>query len=110
MEPDEYDYDRNNEAAKPLPDTYEIIKKTPRLSRMCDASKRQCHNAMIKFAEAKNQEIAVAFLNWVQTDFHDYEHLPDHMWTDWSKDEQGNFIKITTAELFLKYKQSRNEK
>lgn len=104
MEPDEYNYDRNNEAAKPLPDTFSVISHTPRLSRMCDASKRQCHNAMVKYAEAKSQEVATEFLDWVMTEVSNSGIDEEGGWHIMPDD---NGVHLTTKELFLKYKQSR---
>lgn len=116
MEPDEYDYDRNNEAAKPMPktdggDRADIaIKYVPcrcddayssrgLAAPDCPYHSTDPESAMEEYAEVKSQEVAIDYLNWWINE--DFVIRRDGNFQD-------GFDMLTPAQLFLKYKQSKD--
>jgi|SRR5579871_1307132 len=126
MEPDEYEYDFRNEAAKPLP----MISKEEALFNYFDPDSQDCQTpredlrlsitlnpsldrieaAMEEYAksyaESKSQEVAIGF----------HQFVMDNVGMQ-GKDEKGYWHilngdtsnPLTTDELFLKYLQSKEQ-
>lgn len=116
MEPDEFDYDRNNEAAKPLPDSFATKiftdKYKEREYSFSETEYQVVNEAMEEYAEAKSQEVAIGFYEWMQGNYEytGYKMLVDGIWIYRTKNARHAADEFTLSELFLKYKQSKDGK